>query len=201
MPPNSKNRFRTVLVGACTTQRFTSPESAWRPAGADLAELASWAHSAIDFVAGDESRECFFSMTGGHGTTGLWAWHAASEIGVHRLDVEDALGHDHQLSDDAAEDSATYACEYFLPAMRRVVGEDPGSLTVDLLGAGARTTKTISIESTSDAAVQIRGPGVQVLLALWGRPYSDVEVVGGDVAVLDGWRALPGTSFQFGAWD
>ena len=45
-------------------------------------------------------------MTGGEGTAALWAWHAASELGVHRLDVEATLGHDHSLTDDQALDAA-----------------------------------------------------------------------------------------------
>ena len=31
-------------------------------------------------------------MAGGPGTLGLWSRHALSEIGVHRMDVEAALG-------------------------------------------------------------------------------------------------------------
>ncbi|MGI9596034.1 MAG: maleylpyruvate isomerase N-terminal domain-containing protein [Acidimicrobiales bacterium] len=185
-----------------TTARDRAYEiSGQRPPGADPAELASWAHSAIDFLAGDESRECFFSMTGGHGTTGLWAWHAASEIGVHRLDVESALGHPHAISDRATVDSTTYACQFFLPAMRRVTGQDPGSVTAELLGADGRLLDTVKIESEPAAAVHLRGPAVQMLLALWGRPHVDIEVVDGDSEVLAGWRALPGASFQFGTWN
>ncbi len=183
--------------------------SGQRPTGAEPAELASWAHSAIDFVAGDDARECFFSMTGGHGTTGLWAWHAASEIGVHRLDVEAALGHDHEISDQAALDSTDYACRYFLPAMRRVTGEDPGPLTAELLAGDGSPYASVAIDSSGESSggpsgndgVDLRGPAVQVLLALWGRPHRDIEVTGGNPEVLDRWRALPGKSFQFGTWD
>jgi hypothetical protein len=39
---------------------------------------------------------------------------------------------------------------------------------------------------------------MQVLLALWGRPYSAVEVVEGDAMVLNRWRELPKQAFQFG---
>jgi hypothetical protein len=49
--------------------------------------------------------------------------------------------------------------------------------------------------------VTVEGPPVQVLLALWGRPHRDVRVVEGQARVLDEWRQLPGTAFQFGAWD
>lgn len=112
------------------------------------------AYAAIDRTAGAET-ECYFSMTGGPGTTAMWAWHAAAEIGVHRLDVEAALGHDHAMTVDESVDAATYVATYFMPAM-------------------------------------------QVLLALWGRPYSAVEVVEGDAMVLNRWRELPKQAFQFG---
>lgn len=178
-----------------------------RPVGADPVDLAAWAHSAIDFMADNPNRECFFSMTGGHGTTELWAWHAASEIGVHRLDVEQALDDDYAMSDRAAVDSVDYACRFFLPAMRRVTGENPGGLSAELLGADGAPLGTVAIEPAADSAeqdlagVSIRGPVIQVLMALWGRPYEDVEVAAGDGAVLDAWRSLPSTSFQFGTWE
>jgi uncharacterized protein (TIGR03083 family) len=185
-----------------------------RPSGADVADLAGWAHSAIDYIADNPRRECFFSMTGGHGTTELWAWHAASEIGVHRLDVEQALGHNHAISDRAALDSVDYACRFFLPAMRRVTGRNPGSLSAEVLADDGSPLGTVAIPSVviepdgdepqedgSLDTVSIRGPVVQVLLAVWGRPYHSVEVVDGSAQVLDRWRALPGQSFQFGTWE
>ncbi len=178
-----------------------------RPAGAEPAELARWAHSAIEVTAG-ERRDCFFSMTGGPGDTELWAWHAASEIGVHRLDVEDALGQRHEISDRAAADSVRYACGFFLPAMRRVSGINPGGLTAELLGGDGEPVDVVEITPADDAgpdtpSATISGPAVQVLLALWGRPYDEanVRVTGGDAGVLSGWRELPATSFQFGTWE
>ena len=45
------------------------------------------------------------------------------------------------------------------------------------------------------------GPPIQVLLGLWGRPHSGIEVTAGDPEVWHQWRALPSEAFQFGAWD
>ena len=183
-----------------------------KPAGTPTTELAAWAHSAIDQLIGDTDRRCYFSMTGGEGTVGLWGWHAASELGVHRLDVEAALGHDHALTDEQAIDAATYTCQYFLPAMRRVTGKNPGGVEAQLHGDDG-VTRTTSItpapddesNATSDTAapgrVTIAGPSTQVLLALWGRPHTGVAVIDGDDAVWTGWQALPGEAFQFGTWD
>jgi uncharacterized protein (TIGR03083 family) len=168
-----------------------------RPEGASMQELAEWAYAAIDRTAGAET-ECYFSMTGGPGTTAMWAWHAAAEIGVHRLDVEAALGHDHAMTVDESVDAATYVATYFMPAMRRVTGVDPGSLRADLLGAGDSMAGSAEVGSDSPDRVVLSGPAMQVLLALWGRPYSAVEVVEGDAMVLNRWRELPKQAFQFG---
>jgi hypothetical protein len=172
-----------------------------RPPGTAPAELASWMNAAIDQLVGDVDRRCYFSMTGGEGTVGLWAWHAASELGVHRLDVEEALGHERSLTDAQALDAATYTSNFFLPAMRRATDKDPGALNAQLRDAAGATIGETTIDSTRSAAVTVAGPSVEVLLALWGRPHASVEVTAGDPAVWESWRALPGEAFQFGTWD
>lgn len=170
------------------------------PAGVPVAELAAWAHSALDQLGEDTERRCYFSMTGGEGTVGLWAWHAASELAVHRLDVEAALGHPHSLTNEQALDAATYTCQYFLPAMRRVTEKDPGRVNLRLLGDNGRASGA-TIESESAASVTVEGPSTQVLLALWGRPHERVTIIDGDPDLWNGWRALPSEAFQFGTWD
>lgn len=175
-------------------------QSAERPTGAPVTDLAAWANSTIDRLEGDTDRRCYFSMTGGEGTVGLWAWHAASELGVHRLDVESALGDTHAITDDQAIDAVRYTCEYFLPAMRRATGKDPGPVTIRLRRAdGPEGLATIESDSANTATIE--GAPVQALLALWGRPHRGVDLVEGDAAVWAGWQALPGEAFQFGTWD
>lgn len=62
-----------------------------QPSGVAVATLSEWAQDTLDLLAGDETRVSFFPLRADRaGSVGLWAWHAASEIGVHRLDVEDA---------------------------------------------------------------------------------------------------------------
>lgn len=171
------------------------------PTGVEPAQLAAWGHSAMDVIEAGDDRECYFSMTGGPGTFSLWAWHAASELGVHRLDVEAALGCEHQLSELEAVDSAAYACTYFMPAMRRAMDDDPGRLRVELVGANGSVVGDATIDSGGPASATVRGPATQILLGLWGRPHSGVEVVAGEAGVWDGWRGLPGRSHQFGTWE
>ncbi len=190
----------------CAPDDATARERAYqvsgeRPAGAEPAELAQWAYAALDRMGGDPSKACFFSMTGGPGTVGLWAWHAASEIGVHRLDVKAALSHEHAITDVDAADATTYVCEFFLPAMRRAAQEDPGRVAAELLSDTGKLLHTAEIHSESTPHVTIRGPVVQVLLALWGRPHAGVDIVSGDAHVWSAWQALPSKVFQFGTWD
>ena len=175
-----------------------------RPAGTSTSDLAAWAHSAIDQLTGDLDRRCYFSMTGGEGNPRVWAWHAASELGMHRLDVEVALRHKHSMTPAQALDAAEYTCQFFLQAMRRVLERDPGQLTARLVDVG-NVIGSVHIEplpeSEQTSSAVIEGPPIQVLLGLWGRPHSGVEVTDGDPAVWQQWRALPSEAFQFGTWD
>ena len=170
-----------------------------RGPGHSPTDLASWAHSALDELEGDTERPSYFSMTGGRGTRGLWAWHASSELAVHVLDVQDALGLHPHLDAAHAADAIVYACTYFLPAMRNATGRDPGAMRVELVHEGGSTI-VASVESTGDGSTILRGDPTQLLLALWGRPFHGI-VVEGDTAVLDAWRQLPTEAFQFGAWE
>ena len=200
-------------VGMAWEEMITSPpedpqsrergyaRGADRPPGTPPAELASWMNAAIDHLVGDVDRRCYFSMTGGEGTAGLWAWHAASELGVHRLDVEAALGHERSLTDAQALDAATYTSDFFLPAMRQATEQDPGALATHLLDAEGATIGETTIDSTQSVGVTVAGPSIEVLLALWGRPHANVTVTAGDADVWGRWQALPGEAFQFGTWD
>ena len=171
-----------------------------RGPGHSPTDLASWAHSALDELEGDTERPSYFSMTGGHGTRSLWAWHASSELAVHVLDVQDALGLEPHLDDALAADAVVYACTYFLPAMRNATGRDPGAVRIEFVHEDGRIVDVVSVESSGDGSTVLRGDPTQLLLALWGRPFHDV-VVEGDEAVFDAWRQLPTEAFQFGAWD
>ena len=200
-------------VGIAWEEMITSPpedpqsrergyrRSAERPTGSLPSELAAWANAAIDHLVDDVDRRCYFSMTGGEGSAAMWAWHAASELGVHRLDVEAALGHGHAITDSQALDAATYTCRFFLPAMRRVTETDPGGVIAQLIGRDSRVIGEATIDSERPEQVTVAGPATQVLLALWGRPHTEVAVTGGEPAVWSRWRALPGKAFQFGTWD
>jgi uncharacterized protein (TIGR03083 family) len=171
------------------------------PSGVEPPVLAAWCQSLLAAITDDESRACYFPLTGGPGTVGLWAWHAASELGVHRLDVEDALSHNHAMTDNEAADAVAYVCQIVSPAMRRATGEDPGTVTINLDMADGRQPDPIRITSDTAAQVTVRGHPVQVLLALWGRPHHGISVTAGNTTVWSEWQHLPTTAFQFGTWD
>lgn len=176
-------------------------ESELKPEGAPVDEIASWAYQALDLLDGEVDRSCYFSMTGGAGTIGDWGWHAATELGLHRLDVESALGHGYSMSDAQALDALAYSCELFLPAFRRATDTDPGSVAIEVVSADGAIAGSCELASDTRTSVSISGPGPEILLALWGRNHANVTVAAGDAAVLAAWAALPGQAFQFGTWD
>lgn len=176
-------------------------EADLKPEGASADEVASWAYSALDVLHGDVDRLCYFSMSGGSGTVGDWAWHCSTELSIHRLDVESALDQQYSMTDAQAIDAISYSCELFLPAFRRVTESDPGALRLQLLDAAGSVIATDETQSDAGRSVVVRGPAVEVLLAMWGRANVDVEVVHGDPGVLSDWAALPSRAFQFGTWE
>lgn len=164
--------------------------------------LASWALDAVDALEDDVDRRCYFSMAGGEGTVGLWAWHAASELGVHRLDVEHALGETYTISDELAVDALNYTCEFFLPAMARAADANP--VGIDVVATRDDTTiatTAVRTGASGDAAsTTVTGAPVDLLLALWGRPHGPIDASGSNEAV-ELWRDLPSQVFQFGTWE
>lgn len=164
--------------------------------------LASWVRGAIEALEDDVDRPSYFSMTGGAGTVGLWGRHAASELGIHRLDVEHSLGVPYAISDDLALDALDYTSQFFLPAMATVTETDPGTLRVVAARDGTKFSPLTlrATHGSSKPEATITGLPVDVLLALWGRPHGPIDIDGSQETV-DRWRALPSTAFQFGTWD
>lgn len=162
--------------------------------------LASWALAAVDALDDDLERACYFSMTGGSGTVALWGWHAATELGLHRLDIEAALGAPYAMSDDLAIDALDYTVQYFLPAMVQASDARLEPLHAVAVRDGHTLGSFRAGASDEDPAATISGAPVDVLLALWGRPHGALDVAG-PPEVMHGWHTLPSTAFQFGTWD
>lgn len=169
------------------------------PPDLDPDRFAELVEPVLAHMSADEDAECYVSMTGGPGSLGLWARHALAEIGVHRMDVEAALGEPHAINPDESRDAVGYVTGCVLPAFRRMTGEDPGSLTIQLLDPAGDLVDTIEVASDGPGDAVVAGPAQQLLLALWGRPHTDVHVLEGDPAVWHTWNDLPRRSFQFAA--
>lgn len=182
------------------TRGYADAES--RGSGHRPDELAGWARAAIDALDDDVDRPCYFSMTGGSGTVGLWGWHAASELAVHRLDIEDAVGSPHEIEPHLAFDAIDYTASFFLPAMASVTNSAlaPLDVIVQHDGANVGSTQVATTNGGGLGANTITGDPVDILLALWGREHKQIEI-GGDPEIFERWHALPGMAFQFGTWD
>lgn len=164
-------------------------------------EFSNRVEPVLAHMAADEHAECYVSMAGGPGTRGLWARHAMSEIGVHQMDVEAALGEPHKITVGQAHDAVDYVATFVLPAFRRTTGEDPGALILEFTDTNSEVMSSISIESASSGEAVVRGPVREILLALWGRPHDDVDVRHGDADIWRSWLEQPGRSFQFAQKD
>ena len=171
------------------------------PSGLAPDEFLALVDPVFDHMAADEHAECYVSMAGGPGTRGLWARHALSEIGVHRMDVEAALGEPHQITLDQARDAVSYVTHFVLPSFRRMADEDPGSLTIEPTGANGEVLDSHTITSANENAALVRGPASDMLLALWGRPHRGIEVREGREQVWRSWLELPTRTFQFASDD
>lgn len=168
------------------------------PTGVPMATLAGWANSFLDGVDDDPSVATFYPL--GSGSHGVWAHHAAAEWGVHRLDVEDALGQPHSMTDEQALDALRWSMEIALPGLAGRSPIDVPPLRVSVITpAGTRLGPVTTPASIAGTPVTVEGLGVQVLLAVWGRPHSDVAVSAESGLGL--WNMVPAEQAQFGAWD
>ena len=168
--------------------------------GVGLDTLAGWAHGTVDLVDGDESRAAFMPFVGGVGSHGLWARHCSAEIGIHRVDVEDALGHDHGMSDTEAFDAACWAIETIQPALAARGDVSLPSLRAELVSHdGADVGIVERAVGSTEAPVVIQGPAVQVLLAVWGRPHDRITVTNPEGFAV--WTSTPGEQAQWPVWD
>ncbi len=171
-----------------------------QPAGQPLETLAQWAQGTIDLLSDDQTRPAFYPFpTSEAPTVGLWGWHAAAEIGVHRLDIEAALEHPHSMTDTQAQDACDYAITVILPGMASRDDTQLPPLIAELRGDNGQTFAIGPSSLSNEVPAVVRGPAVQVLLALWGRTYHSVEVT--EPAALAAWAAVPRQQVQLGTWE
>ena len=165
--------------------------------------LASWVRGAVEALDGDVDHPAYFSMTGGAGTVGLWGWHAASELGIHRLDVEQALGtplRDHRSSGArcARLTPVDSSCRRW-PQSPILIQASSGPWPPEM----ARNSVPWHF-GRPKARRNPRRPSPACpstyCSRFGGRPHGPIDIAGSH-ETLDRWCALPSTAFQFGTWD
>ena len=168
------------------SSRFTPPED----------DLHGWyAIGLVELVAGlrsaDPAAPAWSPTPGVAGQVRGWARRMASELLVHRLDVEDAAGLpagpvDPELAADAVDELLTVLLPRW--ADRRPLSEASvrvavtatdldRSWTVEIRDGAVRTTP----DGTDSSDAQLRGPAEQLVRQVWGRP-ADVTTTGDPAA-------------------
>ncbi len=118
-----------------------------------------------------------------------WATHAVTELGLHRVDVQHALGVESAVSEPQGEVGLEWTVAAVLPVAARLVDDEPpGSVRVVVEGCEAAAL------GVGEPLVEVRGTAVDLLLRLWNRGGA-VEV-NGDTATVDWWAALMAREFQ-----
>jgi len=111
----------------------------------------------------------------------------AVEIATHRADVDLALDHTPELSDDRAHDAVHLSAE-FLPQLWKRRSE-PTPPPVQLLPAGGQP---VTIGDGAPVATA-SGSSTDLWLTLWGRP-APKPIIKGDSNALDQWAQSAPTS-------
>jgi uncharacterized protein (TIGR03083 family) len=136
----------------------------------------------------DPEREAY--TFAGPGRAKFWMRRAAIETELHRLDVEDALSARRvKVPAERIADGVAETIEFALPLAARLAGEPPGAMSVSMPDLGLRMKV-----GAGPSRAELRGLGVDVLNALWGRPGESIEVVG-DQAIAASWLSVIDEAF------
>jgi uncharacterized protein (TIGR03083 family) len=132
---------------------------------------------------------------------GLWRRRQAQECSVHRYDAEAAIGIAATIEPEFAADGVDEYWHVMLPRMLTREQRTPPStvLAVRLDGSDRRWTidgaggAVRVVGNDVDAAAEICGDALSLLLRLWGRPVDPEAIaISGDTSVADAWLALGG---------
>jgi uncharacterized protein (TIGR03083 family) len=109
---------------------------------------------------------------------------ATTEVAVHLLDCQDALGRPRSMTAEHAVAAVAWTAEGWLPTFAAMAGAPPpGAVQLSVAGSGGRP-----IVGRGDVVAEVRGEPVEVLLHLWGR--SSAVDVSGDADVVRWWAGL-----------
>ncbi|PWK90920.1 uncharacterized protein (TIGR03083 family) [Lentzea atacamensis] len=170
-------------------------------AGETAAELGPWlmegASSLSSALQAVDPNEMIASM-GGHPGPRMWSRRMANETVIHRWDVVNALGVPFEIAPEVAQDALREWTDFALPysflrwpaetapllgpgrTVHLHATDVPAELVIDLTGP-----RPVVREGHEKAAVALRGPVVELVLAVYRRrPVEGLEVFG-DAELLD----------------
>ncbi len=114
-------------------------------------------------------------------TAGWLSWHCAAEMGLHRHDVETALGQPSSITGDRAVDAVIWTTQYAYPMVLRL--RDLDSLpSVRLISDADHLDHTTG---HGPATASLTGTAQDLLLHLWRRPHGPVTIQGDPLAARE----------------
>jgi uncharacterized protein (TIGR03083 family) len=191
----SVQRWATLVVSTRASIRPRRDKAEPGPdvdRGAWLAEGAAALRSAL----GEADRDATVWSLRGLGPVRWWLRRQTHEATVHALDAADAVGATWTPAPEVAADGVDEALEVFLPLLDEdALAAVDGSVhlhATDATGEWLLRFGEGGVEVTREHAkgdVAARGPAVELLRLVWGRPPGSGLDVFGDTAVLDRFRA------------
>lgn len=108
-------------------------------------------------------------------TVGRQVWHVSSDWGIHRHDVEVALGIEPSLTSERAADLLAWFTGYIAP-------RDDGGAQLPTIRIVAADADLDFRQGSGEPAVTVSGAARDILLYLWRRPHGPVTIEGDPVA-------------------
>jgi len=188
-------------VITCTSEPGTAPEASPAPAGDALNEWFGERRATLLATLSGAADDAPAPSFAGEQTVGWWKRRMAHETTVHRWDAE-ATTRGHGVANPIDSDLATDGIdEYLAVGLRRSSSRPDRSYPPEtlhlhrsdgpgewmLVGDGNGGLTVTHEHGKGDAAV--RGPASDLVLWIWGRPATNIEIFG-DEAVARAWQAL-----------
>lgn len=118
-----------------------------------------------------------------------WATHAATELRLHQLDIQHALGLESVVTKRQATVGLEWTAGALLPVAAHLVDDEPVGSVRLMVEHGEAV-----LVGVGEPMAQVSGAAVDLLLYLWNRG-GRIEVSGDRIAT-DWWAALMGRAFQ-----
>lgn len=104
-------------------------------------------------------------------------WHSMNEWGIHRHDVETALGQPSHLTIDRSVDALKWTTDYVFPMIQKFRQIEPFDAVRLIADDGMDY-----VAGYGDPTATLRGSARDLLLHLWRRPHGPVTIEGNPLA-------------------